>query len=135
VQLYVNPTTGGSILVTVSAHNYTPYMGTIAVSGTGVGGSVGGIHVNSVDQAFPSPASEIATIPFSIEAAAHTSVQVFDIAGRVVATLADGDMAAGNHSLTWDLTDGNGARVPSGIYHLRVVSGDYTGSTNLVVIR
>ncbi len=136
VQIYVSPVTPGNILVTVSAHNYIPYQSTITVTGTGIGELTSSdIYFNAVHRAFPSPASIGATIPFSIAGAGHVSVQVFDLSGRVVATLANEEMNAGNYGLTWDLSDGTGTQVPAGIYHVRVRSGDFTGVTNLVVVR
>jgi len=135
VNIGVNPTTSGTILVTVWAHNYVPYLGSITVTGTGVGGTSGDIFVNAVHSVFPSPAALSATVSFSIADAGHTTVQVFDLSGRIVTNLAGEDMLAGNHSLVWDLTDGNGIAVPAGIYHVMITSGSFSGVSNLVVIR
>jgi len=135
VNIPVNPTTSGEILVTVWAHNYVPYLGSITVTGTGVGEASGDIYVNAVHSVFPSPAALSATVSFSIAGTGHTTVQVFDLSGRIVTSLASEDMLAGNHSLVWDLTDGSGTAVPAGIYHVMITSGSFSGVSNLVVVR
>jgi hypothetical protein len=43
-------------------------------------------------------------------------LRVLDVRGRVVATLVDGTMAAGEHSLDWTDHDGRGARAGPGVY-------------------
>ena len=73
--------------------------------------------------------------PFSLASAGTARVDVYDASGRIVTTLAAEDMAAGQHSLVWNLEDGNGSAIPSGVYHVRISTADWTGTTNLVVAR
>jgi hypothetical protein len=47
------------------------------------------------------------------------TVEVFSASGRRVAMLADDDMTAGQHSLTWNV----GREMPSGMYFYRVRAG------------
>lgn len=63
----------------------------------------------------PNPARGPATIAMSISAAdanSRTHVQVMDVSGRNVRLLSTAPLAAGQHTLTWDLTrdDGTAAR-------------------------
>lgn len=46
-------------------------------------------------------------------------IQIYDIIGRKIATLADKDMEAGRHEAVWDGKDVNGKTVPSGLYLCR----------------
>ncbi len=84
---------------------------------------------------YPSPAMSSVTILFSLAATGVTRIDVYDITGRIVTTLAAEEMAAGQHSLVWDLRDTNGSVIPSGVYHVRISTADWTGVTNLVVTR
>ena len=71
-----------------------------------------------------------------MQAAAGTArVDVYDVTGRIVTTLAAEEMAAGQHNLVWNLFDDNGTAIPSGVYHIRIVTADWTGTTSLVVAR
>jgi hypothetical protein len=57
-------------------------------------------------------------------------VEIFDGAGRLLETIADGHADAGAHELRWDA-----ASRPAGIYFCRVTSGDWTRSLPLVLVR
>jgi hypothetical protein len=135
VDIYVNPESTGTIDIHVWAHNHDTYSGTIEVTGTGVSGGQGPVFSNSLSPVSPSPAMSSAAVRFSLAAAGVTRVDVFDLSGRVVATLASDELAAGPHSLLWDLTDGSGRAVPSGIYRVRVTSGSFCGTAGMVVLR
>jgi hypothetical protein len=64
----------------------------------------------------PNPFSSETVISFSLPSAGRATLRVFDMAGRVVRTLADGDMPAASHSLVWDGRDDSGNTVGAGIY-------------------
>jgi hypothetical protein len=57
-------------------------------------------------------------------------VRIYAVTGAEVATLADGTMTAGRHTLRW-----NGPRAASGIYFVSVQAGDQRASRKFVVIR
>ena len=46
-------------------------------------------------------------------------VGVYDLAGRRVATLANGELPAGDNMLTWDGRDAQGGTVRGGMYFVR----------------
>jgi hypothetical protein len=48
---------------------------------------------------------------------------IFDIAGRRVRELMRSDLDPGNHLVDWDGTSSAGARLPAGVYKLRLVAG------------
>jgi hypothetical protein len=62
-------------------------------------------------------------------------VQVFNILGEKVKTLARGEHAAGYYRVTWDGTDDQGMRVPSGVYFYRLVSTDFVSAKRMVLIK
>ena len=73
---------------------------------------------------FPNPARQQCLIGFDLPLPSRVSIDVFDIAGRRVAQLADGrGFEVGRQSLPWDLTDQRGRRVPAGIYLVRIDAG------------
>jgi Putative metal-binding motif/FlgD Ig-like domain/Thrombospondin type 3 repeat len=47
-------------------------------------------------------------------------LQIFDVAGRRVAVLVDGDLPGGRHSARWEGRDANGARAATGMYFYRL---------------
>ncbi len=69
-------------------------------------------------QNYPNPFNPSTTFEFGLPEAAHVSVCVFDITGREVVKLVDGEVAAGRHHVVW-----NGVDCPAGVY-LVVLAGD-----------
>jgi len=132
---FINPASTGTISVVAWARDHISYQGTINVTGTGF--EEGGIqdYINNVDPVYPSPAMNSITIPFSLAVEGLASIDVYDITGRLVTELASEEMTAGDHSLLWELEDTNSEAVPSGIYHIRVSTADWTGTISMVVAR
>jgi hypothetical protein len=48
------------------------------------------------------------------------SIRVYDVTGRRVRTLLDGQLSRGSSTVAWDGRDGHGARVGSGVYFVRL---------------
>lgn len=71
-------------------------------------------------------------IPAALEGAMHR-VDVFDLGGRRVRTLATGPARAGRHGADWDLRDGDRIPVDAGVYFLRL-SIDGRGFARKVVV-
>ena len=91
-----------------------------------------GYAINPVS---PNPCHESAMIGYSLAEPGSTEILVFDISGHVVNRLIDDTMGAGSHNVVWDLKDGSNERIPSGLYFIRIQSGDWTGTTRLIVAR
>jgi len=78
----------------------------------------------------PSPAADRAVISYNLPSAGPARVSVLDIAGREVAVLVQGTLAAGTHSSVWDC-----AKVPAGVYLVRVDAGTGSQTGRVVVSR
>jgi hypothetical protein len=134
VILYANPATTGTITVRAWAHNYNPYTGSIAVTGTGVEEGENPM-ASTLGTIFPSPAFSAVTIPLSLAQPGRVRIDVYDLSGRMVSTVANADMAAGVQNLVWSLTGNDGRPLPSGIYTVRASGADFSGIQQLVVVR
>lgn len=64
---------------------------------------------------YPNPFSSTTHITYRLPQAGMVRLQVFDMLGRLVATLAEGQQAAGTHTTQW-----TGAAVSSGAYFIRL---------------
>jgi hypothetical protein len=56
----------------------------------------------SLDPGFPNPFTTQTTLSYYLPAAAEVRLEVFDVAGRRVTTLANGLVAEGSHTAVWD---------------------------------
>jgi len=68
-----------------------------------------------------------ARIAFSLSTASDVEVEVLNIAGRRIRSIAIGPREAGETSTSWNLRDGRGSMVPGGLYLVRVTAWDDEG--------
>ena len=86
--------------------------------------------------AYPNPFNPRTRVSFETSREGHVSLQVYDIAGRLVRTLSQGQRAAGLHSETWDGTNGQGWAMASGVYMLSLrVEGAPAQSSRIVLLK
>jgi len=81
-------------------------------------------------QNYPNPFNPETRIGFRIRDAGFTSLKVYDVLGREVATLVEGKIDAGNHEVTFD-----GSNLPSGVYVYRLMSGSYQESKKMLLMK
>ncbi len=71
-------------------------------------------------QNYPNPFNPATTIPFELDRAAFATIEVFDLLGQLVRTLARDWYAVGRHTVVWDATDESRRAVASGVYIYRL---------------
>ena len=74
--------------------------------------------------------SPTTTIEFSIRSQAKVSLRVYDMLGQEVATLVDKELSPGFYKSQFD-----GSNLPSGVYLIRLIAGNYSESRRMVLIR
>jgi subtilisin family serine protease len=89
----------------------------------------------TVRQNYPNPFNPITTIRFDLARRTGVRVEVFDISGRKVRTLARREFGAGAHEAVWNGTDDRGAPVSSGVYVYRVSAGTEIRSGTMVLLK
>jgi hypothetical protein len=73
-------------------------------------------------------------LSLSLAAVARARVAVYDTQGRRVRVLADGELGAGVHVLTWDGRGADGNPSAGGVYFIRSVAGDEQVTRRVVVM-
>ncbi|MBK7703333.1 MAG: hypothetical protein IPI34_10780 [bacterium] len=76
--------------------------------------------VDRLGPVHPNPFNPGTTVAFNLRAAAEIRLTVFDVRGREMATLAQGDRPAGRHAAAWDGRGPDGRAAPSGTYFARL---------------
>jgi len=85
----------------------------------------------SLSTAYPNPFNPITSMTLAIPEAGQVSVQVYNLMGQVVATLANEYMDANTYTtLTW-----NASNVSSGIYFVKMIAGDYINTQRLMLVK
>ena len=82
--------------------------------------------------AYPNPFNPVTTIRFDVgtEIVSITSLRIYDIAGRNVATLVNGPIQAGTHEVRWDASI-----MPSGVYFTELISGNNRQTQKMVLLK
>ncbi len=90
---------------------------------------------NATALVMPNPAPGRCTVSFDVASAGPVRVEVLDVGGRVIRSLANGSMAAGPHSLAWDGRDETGRALGSGVYLARILSGNGAATEKVILAR
>ncbi|HEX8387149.1 MAG TPA: DUF4331 family protein [Rubricoccaceae bacterium] len=84
-----------------------------------------------LEQSFPNPSRGGSTIRFVVASPGTVSLAVYDLQGRLVQTLVDGERAAGTHEARWDASG-----VAAGTYVYRMmVDGEIVAARRATVVR
>jgi hypothetical protein len=86
-------------------------------------------------RAWPNPSSGRTDIAFELPRASRVQLAVYDLAGRRVAQLTASDLPAGAHRFHWDGRDAAGRFQATGVYFLRLVTGDRIMQRRVVLVR
>ncbi len=131
-----------SALSTNNAANYalTPGSATFTnnLGQTGITlGVEDGAAPGAIALSVPAPDPVRGTMRYSIELprAAGVQVRVLDVAGRTVATLANGTLSAGRHSFTWNAIQSGGSQLASGLYLLELSVAGERQTRRFVLVR
>ena len=109
---------GETVMLTVTGFNCFPYTEQVPV---GTGSSSGDTtSVLSLSQNYPNPVRRGTAIAFALPVGGDVRLFVYDVAGRRVATLADGYHAADTYQAVWEGKDEAGNSVASGVYFYRL---------------
>jgi hypothetical protein len=85
--------------------------------------------------AVPNPFSPETTLRFHLPREGQVDLRVYDVAGRLVRTLAEGPRPAGANEVRWNGKDDAGHAVASGTYFARMVFGDKVEIKSLTLVR
>jgi M6 family metalloprotease-like protein len=83
----------------------------------------------------PNPANPRTAFEYYLVHGAAVTIGVYDLAGRRVRTLLQGDRPAGAHRTVWDGRDDGGRALPSGVYFLQVVAGSERALSKVTLVR
>ncbi len=85
--------------------------------------------------AAPNPFNPRTTLRFTLARSARARLSIYDLAGRLVKTLVDGQQATGDHAVTWDGCDTSGRAVATGAYVVRLVAERQETSELMTLVR
>ncbi len=82
----------------------------------------------SLSQNFPNPFNPTTKISFSVKHSGLSTVKVYDLLGREIATLVNDNLAAGKYTIEW-----KGTSLASGVYFYQMRSGDFIATKKMIL--
>jgi flagellar hook assembly protein FlgD len=90
----------------------------------------------TLHDAHPNPFNPQTVIAFEILEHATVSLRVFDVSGRLVRTVLDGEVVAGGRrEVIWDGRDKNSQQVAAGVYFYRLDADGYSETKSMALIK
>ncbi|MEE9554514.1 MAG: aminotransferase class I/II-fold pyridoxal phosphate-dependent enzyme, partial [candidate division Zixibacteria bacterium] len=86
-------------------------------------------------QAYPNPFNSSTQLRIHIPRISQTKLEIFDIQGRLVKTLVDRNLGAGEYSFRWNGINHSGQAVSSGSYFYRLISGEDTITRRMMLLK
>ncbi|MBU1919543.1 T9SS type A sorting domain-containing protein [bacterium] len=114
-------------LVTISMDGLRETLGTISSTPNFDAASV---TEYALHQNYPNPFNPETNISFDLAEAGMVKLTVFNPLGQTVATLVNGTMASGRHTIAFD-----GTNLTSGLYYYRLEAGDFSAIRKMILIK
>jgi hypothetical protein len=86
--------------------------------------------VNKLYQNYPNPFNPSTVITYQLLTHGYATLKVYDVLGREVATLVDGEKSAGAHTVSLDAS-----RLSSGVFLCRLMVGDFSEVKKMILIK
>ena len=84
----------------------------------------------SIGQNYPNPFNPVTTFAYTVPTQSRVSIVIYDVTGRVVRTLVDEEIEPGRHQTVLRATG-----LPSGVYFARMVSGKFTDTRKITLLK
>jgi hypothetical protein len=84
----------------------------------------------ALSQNYPNPFNPSTKIRFALPKSGNVTLKVFDVTGRVVATLVNGNLQAGEFEYTLD-----GSNLSSGIYFYRIQADGFSSVRQMILVK
>ena len=89
----------------------------------------------SLSQNYPNPFNPNTRIAFSLDQPENVEISVYDLAGRRVATLQQGEMGIGDHAVVWNGRTDGGTPVASGQYRYVMKTAQGQVSRSMILLK
>tara|TARA_B100001996_G_scaffold158227_1_gene120623 strand:- start:1020 stop:1652 length:633 start_codon:yes stop_codon:yes gene_type:complete len=84
---------------------------------------------------YPNPFNPVTNIVYDIPEATDVTLEIYNVMGQRVRTLAQGSHEAGRYQIVWNATNDIGQALSSGMYIYRIQAGDFVSVKKLVLMK
>jgi len=86
-------------------------------------------------QNYPNPFNPVTNISFDLPERGYVSLVVYDIMGREIVRIIDGQLNGGHHKFRWSGKHNSGRVASSGIYFYRLTAKDFQQTRKMLIIK
>jgi len=91
--------------------------------------------VYALHQNYPNPFNPVTNLSYDLPEDAMVNITVFDMMGRVVRTLVNGQQSAGYKSLQWNATNNSGQPISAGLYIYTIQAGEFSQTKKMILLK
>jgi len=84
---------------------------------------------------YPNPFNPVTNILYDIPEVTDVTLEIYNVMGQRVRTLAQGSHEAGRYQIVWNATNDFGQALSSGMYIYRIQAGDFVSVKKLVLMK
>lgn len=122
----------GAMILDLTDQDYTGFNLSLGVDD----GSGGALPQHfSLLQNNPNPFNPSTSITILLPHSASATLKVYNLTGQEVATLFDGQMSAGVHTVKWNGRDNSGREVSTGVYLYRLQADDFVAVKKMMLLK
>jgi len=77
----------------------------------------------------------VTNLSYDLPEDAMVNITVFDMMGRVVRTLVNGQQSAGYKSLQWNATNNSGQPISAGLYIYTIQAGEFSQTRKMIFLK
>ena len=86
-------------------------------------------------QNYPNPFNPVTNIVFDLPEHGYVSLVVYDIMGREIARIFDGDLNGGHYKFNWNGEHRSGTMPAAGVYFYRLTANDFQQTRKMLIIK
>jgi len=115
--------------IRIGTHGRGVYEMSVIISG--IVNSKGGTPENYIlSQNYPNPFNPVTKINFSIPKSEYITLKVYNSLGKEIETIVNKKLNAGNYEINF-----NASSLPSGVYFYRLISGSFSQTKKMILIK
>lgn len=89
----------------------------------------------SLEQNYPNPFNPTTSIQFALPSKSHVKLEVYNLLGRKIATIADNIFESGTHTVNWDGKNNSGEQSASGIYFYKIKADQFDQTRKMILLK
>ena len=89
----------------------------------------------ALHQNYPNPFNPVTQILYDVPEKSHITLMIYDILGREVLALLDGEQEPGYHSVMWNGQNSLGQKVGAGMYFYTIQTGQFKQTRKMILLK